>query len=113
MSSVCIQEQQVISPFTLFLAAVSNQLHAEDVRKIRTQLYGHVNKECLDGVQDGRSLLGVLQTRGLLNNKKLSFFRKLLLDSKLLSLVELLDDFKKEDVDSANTTNGKGKILIF
>ena len=103
-------EKLPISPFALLLATISSQLRKDDVRRIRTQLQGVIDKKCLDAIQDGRSLLGVLQKQGFLNSKKLSLLRKSFVDSKLLCLVDLLDEFKRERIQSLNVPVRKGKL---
>lgn len=88
-----------VTPFRVLLGTISNQLLKDDVSKLKSQLQGHVNKECLDSLADGGQLIKVLYQRGLINDKKLAFLRRLLAECHLVSLVELVDDFRNSSLD--------------
>ena len=90
-----------VSPFTVLMGTISRQLGGEHLRRLKILLGGHINKENLSSLQCGFDLIHVLQKRGLVTEKKLSFIRKLLQDCELFSLVELLDEYKQtfQDMD--------------
>ena len=90
-----LPEQNHISPFTILLGTISSQLSRENIRRIKVQLRGHVNKEYLSKLKGGFDLIHVLQDRGLVSEKKLSFLHKLLQDCELFPLIELLDEYKQ------------------
>ena len=94
-----------ISPFNILMGTISSQLSREIIRKIKVQLRGHVNKELLGKLKGGFDIMNVLQDRGLVSEKKLSFLRKLLQDCELSALIELLDEYKQ----AVHVMNGKSK----
>lgn len=97
-----------ISPFSVLLGTISRELSREHIRRIKIVLRGHVNKENLGKLRGGSDLVHFLQDRGLVTEKKLSFFRKLLRDCELFSLVELLDEYKQTmQVMNGETMNKK------
>ena len=87
------------------MGTISGQLSRENIRKIKVQLRGHVNKERLSKLKGGFDVMHILQERGLVNEKKLSFLRKLLQNCELFSLIELLDEYKQ----AVHVMNGKSK----
>ncbi|XP_068702467.1 tripartite motif-containing protein 2-like isoform X1 [Montipora foliosa] len=96
-----------VSPFTVLMGTISRQLGGEHLRRLKILLGGHINKENLSSLQGGFDLIHVLQKRGLVTEKKLSFIRKLLEDCELFSLVELLDEYKQtfQDMDGKTGDN--------
>lgn len=100
-----LPEHNHISPFNILLGTISSQLSRENIRRIKVQLRGHVNKEYLGKLKGGFDLIHVLQDRGLVTEKKLSFLRKLLQDCELFSLMELLDEYKQ----AMHVMNSKSK----
>lgn len=100
-----LPEHNPISPFNILLGTISSQLSRENIRRIKVQLRGHVNKELLSKLKGGFDLIHILQERGLVTEKKLSFLRKLLQDCELFSLMELLDEYKQ----AVHVINGKSK----
>ena len=100
-----LPERNQISPFNILMGTISGQLSRENIRKIKVQLRGHVNKEHLNKLKGGFDIIHVLQDRGLVSEKKLSFLRKLLQDCKLFALIELLDEYKQ----AVHMMNGKSK----
>ena len=100
-----LPEHNHISPFNILMGTISSQLSRENIRRIKVQLRGHVNKELLSKLKGGFELLHILQDRGLVTEKKLSFLRKLLQDCELFSLMELLDEYKQ----AVHVMNGKSK----
>lgn len=92
-----------ISPFAVLLGTISRELSREHIRRIKILLRGHVNKENLGKLRGGFELVHFLQDRGLITEKKLSFFRKLLRDCELFSLVDLVDEYKQ----TMQVMNGK------
>lgn len=106
-----LSQHNHISPFNILLGAISSQLSRENIRRIKVQLRGHVNKEYLSKLESGFDLIQVLQDRGLLAEKKLSFLRKLLQDCELFSLMELLDEYKQA-VHVMNSKSKEGNYTI-
>lgn len=106
-----LSQHNHISPFNILLGAISGQLSRENIRRIKVQLRGHVNKEYLSKLESGFDLIQVLQDRGLLAEKKLSFLRKLLQDCELFSLMELLDEYKQA-VHVMNSKSKEGNYTI-
>lgn len=108
-----------ISPFNILMGTISSQLSRENIRKMKVQLRGHVNKELLSKLKGGFDIIHILQDRGLVGEKKLSFLRKLLQDCELFALIELLDEYKQAvDVMSGKSKEGNQKktlinIVIF
>ena len=100
-----LPEHNPISPFNILLGTISSQLSRENIRRIKVQLRGHVNKELLSKLKGGFDLIHILQDRGLVTEKKISFLRKLLQDCELFSLMELLDEYKQ----AVHVMNGKSK----
>lgn len=100
-----LPERNQISPFNILMGTISGQLSRENIRKIKVQLRGHVNKEHLNKLKGGFDIIHVLQDRGLVSEKKLSFLRKLLQDCELFALIELLDEYKQ----AVHMMNGKSK----
>lgn len=100
-----LPEHNPISPFNILLGTISSQLSRENIRRIKVQLRGHVNKELLSKLKGGFDLIHILQDRGLVTEKKMSFLRKLLRDCELFSLMELLDEYKQ----AVHVMNGKSK----
>lgn len=100
-----VSEKSQISPFNVLLGTISSQLTRESIRKIKVQLRGHVTKEHLGKLKGGFDVIHILQEQGLVTEKKLSFLRKLLQDSELLALIELLDEYKQ----AVQVMNGKSK----
>ena len=100
-----LPEHNHISPFNILMGTISSQLSRENIRRIKVQLRGHVNKELLSKLKGGFELLHILQDRGLVTEKKLSFLRRLLQDCELFSLMELLDEYKQ----AVHVMNGKSK----
>jgi len=104
MAFVLHQHNQ-ISPFSILMGTISSQLSRENIRKIKVQLRGHVNKELLSKLKGGFDIMRILQDRGLVSEKKLSFLRKLLQGCELFALIELLDEYKQ----AVYVMNGKSK----
>ena len=100
-----LPEHNHISPFNILMGTISSQLSRENIRRIKVQLRGHINKELLSKLKGGFELLHILQDRGLVTEKKLSFLRRLLQDCELFSLMELLDEYKQ----AVHVMNGKSK----
>lgn len=100
-----VSEKSQISPFDVLLGTISSQLTRESIRKIKVQLRGHVTKEHLGKLKGGFDVIHILQERGLVTERKLSFLRKLLQDCELLALIELLDEYKQ----AVQVMNGKSK----
>lgn len=100
-----LQEHKRISPFNILIGTISSQLSRENIRKIKVQLRGHVNKELLSRLKGGFDIMHILQDRGLVSEKKLSFLRKLLQDCELFALIELLDEYKQ----AVHVMNGTSK----
>ena len=100
-----LPEHNQISPFNILIGTISSQLSRENIRKIKVQLRGHVNKELLSKLKGGFDIMHILQDRGLVSEKKLSFLRKLLQDCELFALIELLDEYKQ----AVNVMSGKSK----
>ena len=98
-------EYSSISPFSILLGTISGLLNRENVRRIKVQLRGHINKEILGNLKGGFEVIKTLQDRGLVTEKRLCFLRKLLQDCELLPLVELLDEYKF----AVQGLNGKSK----
>ncbi|KAJ7371774.1 hypothetical protein OS493_023112 [Desmophyllum pertusum] len=98
-------EHSQISPFNILLGTISSQLSRENIRKIKVQLRGHINKELLSKLKGGFDVMHILQDRGLVAEKKLSFLRKLLQECELFALIELLDEYKQ----AVHVMNGKSK----
>jgi bacterioferritin (cytochrome b1) len=88
-----------LTPFHVLLGTISSLLSREDVRHIRVQLQGHLNKECLDRLRVGHHVTEVLHQRGLVTDKKLAFLRKLLIGCQQEGLVLLVDEFKKSSTE--------------
>lgn len=84
-----------ITPFNVLLGTISNNLNREDVRRLKLQLQGHINKESLDKLRGGIDLVRVLQQRGFVTEKKLAFFRRLLVECELYTLAGLVDEYKQ------------------
>lgn len=105
MAAYVLPEKNQISPFNLLMGTISSQLTRESIRKIKVQLRGHVNKELLSKLKGGFDVIHILQDRGLVTEKKLSFLRKLLQDCELFALSELLDEYKQ----AVQVMNGKAK----
>lgn len=114
-----LPEHNQISPFNILMGTISSQLSRENIRKMKVQLRGHVNKELLSKLKGGFDIIHILQDRGLVGEKKLSFLRKLLQDCELFALIELLDEYKQAvDVMSGKSKEGNQKknlinIVIF
>ena len=100
-----VPERNHISPFNILLGTISSQLSRENIHKIKISLRGHINKELLGKLKGGFDLIHILQDRGLVTEKKLSFLRKLLQDCELPSLIDLLDEYKQ----AMHLMNGQSK----
>ena len=100
-----LPEHNQVSPFDVLMGTISSQLSRENIRKIKVQLRGHLNKERLSKLKGGFDIMHILQDRGLVSEKKLSFLRKLLRDCELFALIELLDEYKQ----AVHVMNGKSK----
>ena len=100
-----LPEHNKISPFNILMGTISSQLSRENIRKMKVQLRGHVNKELLSKLKGGFDIIHILQDRGLVGEKKLSFLRKLLQDCELSALIELLDEYKQ----AVHVMSGKSK----
>ena len=84
------------SPFNLLLRDIGRELKLSDVRYMKYLLQGHVNKETLEHLDSGLELTEMLRKRGLVSEKKLAFMRKLLIESKCLKQVNLVDEFREK-----------------
>lgn len=93
------KEGFILTPFNVLLGTISSHLTKEDVRQIKVQLQGHLNKECLESLRVGHNVTEVLQQRGIVTDKKLAFLRGLLVACQQNGLVELVDEFKKSSVE--------------
>lgn len=83
--------------FSTLLHDIGQSLDDDNVRYMKYLLQGHINKETLQNLSDsGLDLVEILQKRGLVSEKRLSFLRKLLVEVKCLTLVNLLDEFKEK-----------------
>ena len=84
------------SPFNLLLRDIGRELKLSDVRYMKYLLQGHVDKETLEHLDSGLELTEMLRKRGLVSEKKLAFMRKLLIASKCLKQVNLVDEFREK-----------------
>ena len=84
-----------ITPFNVLLGTISNNLNRDDVRRLKLQLQGHINKESLDKLKGGIDLIGILRQRGFISERKLAFFRRLLVECGLCVLASLVDEYKQ------------------
>lgn len=84
-----------ITPFNVLLGTISNNLNRDDVHRLKLQLQGHINKESLDKLKQGIDLVGLLRQRGFVSEKKLAFFRRLLVECELYVLAGLVDEYKQ------------------
>ncbi|XP_048589546.1 E3 ubiquitin-protein ligase TRIM71 isoform X2 [Nematostella vectensis] len=92
-----------VTPFDVLLGTIANNLGRKDVRRMKIHLQGHINKECLDKLKNGQQVIDILCERGLLTERKLAFFRKVLLECGLEELAGFLEEFKRAAQSSDNS----------
>ncbi len=92
-----------IESFDLLLGTFSKMLTLPEVHRAKRELRGHVTKESLQKTHDGRQLVELLQANGLVGEKKLAFLRKILCDSGLPELVDLLDEYVARKMNTKRT----------
>lgn len=96
MSSQANSEQN--NAFFNLLTVIGNEISKEVLSKLKVLLRGHVDKDVLDYIETGPQLLLILHKRGLVTNKRLSFLRKFLKETKCttsLSYLEIYEDRNK------------------
>ena len=104
------ERRNTITPFSVLLGTISNNLNREDVRRLKIQLQGHINKESLEKLKGGLDLVKILQQRGFVTDKKLAFFRRLLVECELHTLAGLVDEYKQA-LQSINLIAKEGILL--
>ncbi len=77
----------------ILLGTFSKMLTGQDVHRAKRELRGHVEKECLQKIRNGRDLVELLRAYGLVGERKLAFLRKILHDAGLIGIVAVLDEY--------------------
>lgn len=101
MSSHWNSEQN--NTFLDLLTVIGDEIPGEALSKLKVLLRGHVDKNVLESIENGRQLLLILHKRGLVTNKRLSFLRKFLKETKCITSLSYLDSHD----DKYKTWDGK------
>jgi hypothetical protein len=83
--------------FLDLLTVIGNEIPEDALFKLKFLLRGHVDKDVLDYIESGAQLLLVLNKRGLVTNKRLSFLRKFLKEAKCTTSLKYLDIYEDEN----------------
>ena len=77
----------------LLLQTIARMLTVADVQRAKRELRGHVNGESLEQVRKGKDFVEILCAKGLVNNNKLMFLKKVLHSTNLFEPERLLDEY--------------------
>ena len=98
----------------LLLQTMARMLTVADVQRAKRELRGHVNGESLEQVRKGTDFMEILCAKGLVNNNKLMFLKKVLHSTNLVEPEKLLDEYiarkKNPRLESNEDNNSKFKV---
>eukprot|EP00794_Sanderia_malayensis_P007363 gene7363-8183_t len=82
-----------IQSIDVLLGTFSKMLSGTDVHRAKRELRGHVKKECIQRIRNGRDLVELLKAYGLVGDGKLAFLHKVLQNAGLDESVAVLDEY--------------------
>ena len=104
-------DQQQFQMFSLLIHTIAKMMTSSEVQRVKRELEGHISKEGLARIKNGKSLMILITDCGFFNENKLMFFKKILNKSRLHEAEGILSEYiARRKISNEALNHGKSRL---